>query len=187
MNVLFEYLELPRAIDLEYQSVELDGIGFMGKAGILDVMVNSIRNLQFYDTHKKAELPDNKMNIITIELPKLSSFLEKRGEVSGIACWSAFFRHREEDKLLSKGYKPTMKAEDVLEKKRRDDDFMTAYREARLIIDDEESRLKTYAYNRYMQGIEHGSEQGKAEAKKELVQKLKKKGLSQREIEDLLD
>ncbi len=47
---------------------------------------------------------------------------------------------------------------------------MTAYTQAKAILDDGESRLKTYSYNRYHQGLKEGKAEGiekeKAEGEK---------------------
>ena len=54
----------------------------------------------------------------------------------------------------------TVEAENLLEQKKADNDFATAYKQAKDILDDEESILKTYGHNRYKLGKEEGQEIG---------------------------
>ena len=63
----------------------------------------------------------------------------------------------------------TVEAENLLEQKKADNDFATAYKQAKDILDDEESILKTYGHNRYKLGKEEGRK------------KVKKSGLTRAE------
>jgi predicted transposase/invertase (TIGR01784 family) len=150
-----------------------------------------IHSFRYYDVLNQIPIPipDSQTTIVTIELPKLEHYFAEKGKTSGLGYWSSFFRHSKKDQHLAKEYKFTMEATQVLERKKRDDHFMQAYKQAKDILDDEESQLKTYSYNRYKLGQEEGLEKGRAEGLKkgleegrtalqnEMIQSLKQAGM----------
>lgn len=128
-----------------------------------------INNYRFYDPQTKSHLADNMINIVTIELPKLEQYIAEQGRISELGYWLAFFRHTEEDQILVEEYEMTKEAVLVLESKRLDDSFGDSYRQAKELLNDEMSRMKTYSHNRYKLGRVEGREEGREERNKEII------------------